>query len=53
MKELRARLKEIETHTKTLKKMVDEDDERVAEVLDDETTRNIDFEGLENDLARI
>lgn len=53
MKELRTRLKEIEAHTKKLKKMVDEDDERLGEVLEDESTANLDFEGLENDLAKI
>lgn len=43
MKQLRGRLKEIEAHTKRLKKMVDEDDERLADVLEDESTANLDF----------
>ena len=41
------------TIAKKLKKMVDEDDERLGEVLEDESTANLDFEGLENDLAKI
>ena len=47
------RLKEIESHTKRLKKLVDDDDERLADMLEDESTRNLDFESLRTDLAKI
>ena len=47
------RLKEIESHTKRLKKLVDDDDERLADMLEDESTRKLDFESLRTDLAKI
>ena len=46
-------MKSLEAYTKKLKKIVDEDDPKLAQVLDCEESQGLDFDGMARDLHRI
>lgn len=51
--DLRMRMKSLEAYTKKLKKLVDEDDPKLAHVLESEESENLDFDGMARDLLKI
>lgn len=47
------RMKSLEAYTKRLKKLVDEDDPKLAQVLESDESENLDFDGMARDLLKI